>query len=307
MAGRKRPKGYAPWSPQMASARLVDDVREVLEENEDYLPLTIRQVFYRLVAAYGYPKNEAAYKRLIDKLGRARRAGLIPFGHLRDDGVSVMGDRHYGGMDDFYGHVKRLGAAYERDKLARQGCDVRVLCESAGMIPQLHRSASPYSVPVYSGSGFDSLTAKHDLALAVHDGAVYRGKPTVILHLGDYDPSGVSLYESIKEDVHAFLSEDVLSYEPEQVAVFHRVALVPSQIDALGLTTYPPKASDSKAGPWIRAGLRTCQLEALPPDLLARVLQSYIEHFLDSDLLAEDRAEEQHERRQIALALPRGN
>jgi hypothetical protein len=37
-------------------------------------------------------------------------------------------------------------------------------CEAAGMVPQLARVAHPRGVSVLSGGGFDSLTAKHDLA-----------------------------------------------------------------------------------------------------------------------------------------------
>ena len=51
-----------------------------------YLPLTVRQIFYRLVGAHGYEKTEAAYERLGEKIARARRAGIIEFGAIRDDG-----------------------------------------------------------------------------------------------------------------------------------------------------------------------------------------------------------------------------
>jgi hypothetical protein len=46
------------------------------------------------------------------------------------------------------------------------------------------------------------------------------------------------------------------------------------------------------------------RLEALPPDTLARILTSAIEVNLDSNLLAEARAAEDQERRQITRALP---
>jgi len=72
---RTRPKGYAPWRPSPETAALVEDVKDVLEDYRAHLPLTIRQVFYRLVAAYDYPKDERAYERLGYALGRARRAG----------------------------------------------------------------------------------------------------------------------------------------------------------------------------------------------------------------------------------------
>src|ERR671920_2247186 len=94
---RGRAKGYAPWSPRTHTRELIDNVREVLSEYQILLPLTIRQVFYRLVGAYGYPKDENAYERLCNALGRARRAGMLPFEHLRDDGAVTISSEHYEG------------------------------------------------------------------------------------------------------------------------------------------------------------------------------------------------------------------
>jgi hypothetical protein len=50
----KRPKGYAPWRPQKKTTRLMFQVKQILDEYRDHLPLTGRQIFYRMVAAYGY-------------------------------------------------------------------------------------------------------------------------------------------------------------------------------------------------------------------------------------------------------------
>jgi hypothetical protein len=48
---RTRVRGFAPWSPEKATLALLDQVRGVLSEYADHLPLTIRQIFYRLVGA----------------------------------------------------------------------------------------------------------------------------------------------------------------------------------------------------------------------------------------------------------------
>ena len=71
-----RVRGLAPWQPQRATIDLLDKVQAVLVEYAQYLPLTIRQIFYRLVGAHGYDKTEQAYSRLGEHLNRARRAGL---------------------------------------------------------------------------------------------------------------------------------------------------------------------------------------------------------------------------------------
>jgi hypothetical protein len=86
----KRVKGFAPWNPQKKTEALLADIEEVLEEYRAYLPLTVRQVFYRLVAK-GYPKTESFYKDSVDDFcTRARRSGRIPFSAIRDDGVSRL-------------------------------------------------------------------------------------------------------------------------------------------------------------------------------------------------------------------------
>jgi len=48
---RTRVRGFAPWSPEKATLALLDQVQGILDEYVDHLPLTIRQIFYRLVGA----------------------------------------------------------------------------------------------------------------------------------------------------------------------------------------------------------------------------------------------------------------
>jgi hypothetical protein len=94
------------------------------------------------------------------------------------------------------------------------------------------------------------------------------GRPTVILHLGDHDPSGETIFDAISEDVYAFLEVDVAHKEPQNVAIFERVALTPEQIVRYDLPTDPAKESSHSAG-W--GARRACQLEALEPDVLAAI------------------------------------
>jgi hypothetical protein len=282
---------------------LLEQIHAVLNEYRQHLPLTARQIFYRMVGVYDYPKNELAYERLCYLLGRARRAKLIPFWMLRDDGASVMAPVHYDGEEDFYAHVRRAAENYAQNKLTRQGVDIRVYCEAAGMMPQLKHVLEDYSIPVYSCSGYDSLSAKYDLKEWCHDTYCYRARQPVVLHLGDFDPSGESIYEVIRDDVRAFLESDIPHVDPGEF-VFRRVALTPELIDDYQLPMSPAKASDTRSKRW--AG-ETCQLEALPPDALASVLRAEIEeHWLDPDLLAADREKEETAQRSILRALPGG-
>jgi hypothetical protein len=51
-----RIRGLAPWQPQQATRELLALVQSVLVEYAEYLLITIRQTFNRLIGAHGYPK-----------------------------------------------------------------------------------------------------------------------------------------------------------------------------------------------------------------------------------------------------------
>ncbi len=87
--------------------------------------------------------------------------------------------------------------------------------------------------------------------------------------------------------------------------LFERLALTPDQVREHELPTAPPKATDSRTKRW--KGEAVCQLEALPPDVLAGVVVGGIERYLDLGILKADREAEAEERRRISLALPAGN
>jgi hypothetical protein len=92
------------------------------------------------------------------------------------------------------------------------------------------------TIPVYSRSGFDSVSAKYQLKEACWRAFAYQGRQTVILHLGDYDPSGESIFnDGLVEDIYAFLARDVPHKEPHEVAVFERVALKVDHIERFEL------------------------------------------------------------------------
>lgn len=292
---RKRPRGYiADYAPQAKTRALLASVMAVLEEYRDYWPLAVRQVFYRLNGAHGYPKTETFYKTLCHHVANARRGGVLSFDAIRDDGVVTIHMSHYATADDFLIEQRRRAANYRRDLMADQPLHIEVWCEAAGMIGQLARVAHRYSVNVYSSSGFDSLTAKK----AISDRICAIGKPAVVLHLGDYDPSGASIFESSSADVRAFVEAD----RPNGLVDvdFIRVALTRGQVISYGLSTAPAKVTDSRSKAW--AG-ETCQLEALSPSQIASILDCQIRHLLDKDRLAAAEAAGERERADLTRLL----
>jgi hypothetical protein len=293
-----RPKGWAEWNPREETLVVVRDVRSILNEYAHYGPMTARQIFYRMVGQYGYDKTEKAYKRLCEYLVRARRAGLIPFSSIRDDGTIQEGGGGWHSPTSFWNTVDRIAEDYERDRLQNQEAEIELWCEAAGMVPMLVNMTEEWHIPIFSTGGFSSVTVTYEAAQRI----ARRSKPTIFLHIGDYDPSGESIFESMSQDIGAFvagelgLRYDRYSGEVEDKFTPRRVALTEDQVDEHDLPTAPPKSSDSRSAKWIGD---TTQAEALPPTLLDEIVKDAITDYIDEDKLDEIKKQSREERELI--------
>lgn len=314
-----RPKGYANWEPREDTLALIDNVQNVLDEYRDHLPLTVRQIFYRLVGAYGFDKTEKAYSRLCEHLVRARRARMIPFDVIRDDGTISVAPQTYADPAAFWEGVRSDLKHYSRDRLQTQDVRIELWCEAAGMVPQLRRVAFPYSVPVFSTGGFSSVTVTHEIARRALDDE----RRTIFLHVGDYDPSGESIFEAMSRDAQTFVMQegfwDLLESGHDQESAKQvvievedgqangswlepvRVALTEDQVDEYDLPTAPPKRTDTRSRRWVG---ETCQAEAMPPDQLAEIVRQAIRAQIDLERYDAEAEAEEADRAEIQEAIP---
>lgn len=295
---RTRPRGYIrDYKPRGATRELLAAVDRVLDEFKDHLPLSERQIFYRLYALGVVDKTEQAYERVCIHVGNARRAGWIPFSSIRDDGVLTYAMDHYEDADHFRRSLRSKAQLYRRNLMANQRNYIEIWCEEAGIVSQVTAVSHQYSIRTFSNGGFNSITSKKDVA----DHICEEGKPAVILHLGDHDPSGVKVAKALREDVAAFVKAD----RPHGLVdvTFERVAVTPEQIERLALPTAPPKLkNNSHAKGWVG---ETCQIAALRPDDLARELRAAIHRHIDRGLMKDDREAQDEEREELTkLFLP---
>ena len=279
-----RVRGFAPWNPRQATLDVVRQVQGVLDEYSAQLPLTNRQIFYRLVGSQGYPKTEQAYARLCEYINRARRAGMINFSDIRDDGTQSTGSAGWGSPGQWYRAIKNYARSYQHDLTDGQPYHIEVWVEAGGMVPQAATVAGDYGIVTYSAGGFNGLTDKYETASRLAS----QNRPCIVLHLGDYDPSGLSILDSLAEDVVEFchgLDADrwtraALNGTAPPVE-FRRVVVTPRQIADYQLPTAPQKGTDNR-GDWMD---ETVQAEALPPDVLAAEIRAAIEDATDLDAL----------------------
>lgn len=306
-----RAKGYIEdWSPKPHVALIIDQTREVLSEYGRYGPMTVRQIFYRLVGQYGYDKTERAYKNLAEYIVKARRARMISFGSIRDDGGKIAGGSWgYDNVDQFLEALSDYSTSFRRNPTDGQPHHIMLYCEAEGMVPMLGQMTEPWGVEVTGTGGFSSVTVTHRIAQEV----VSRDKPTIFLHVGDYDPSGESIFESTCQDIGKFVAQhlgaywnphtgateevDGFEFEPGVEGPFfvpRRVALTEDQVIQYALPSEPPKESDSRTLNW--DGIAATQAEAMAPSDLEAVVQEAVREWFDQDRLDEVQAEQEDAR-----------
>jgi hypothetical protein len=264
---------------------LLNQAKAVLVEYAEQLPLTLRQIFYRLVGVYAYEKSERAYKRLTELMNKARHAEVVEMSDIRDDGFTSDQPLFFEDVDDFLNDIAGHAEQLRLDRQRGQERRFVVWCEASGMVPQLARVAGPLGIEVCSSGGFDSLTDKHRF------GQLWRDSAVTVLHIGDHDPSGVHVFSSLAEDIEEFAAAYGGDVE------FVRVAVTPEQAALYNLPSAPPKPTDNRRF----EGNETWQAEALDPRTLAEILTAAIEQRFDR-ALHEAVLEEEREARQVVIS-----
>ncbi len=313
--------GFNKWNPSGESRAILHDALRVFDMYRDHLPLTGRQVFYVMAGQFGYPKHDQFANKLYGILGRARRAGQLPFTHLRDGGGQSWVPLTYADEEAFWGMVEDNLEHYSRNRQDGQDQFIELFCEAPGMMPQLQRIAGRYSIPVYGTRGYTGLSVIGDITRR----ALMRNAPTTILQIGDLDPSGVGIFETLRDDVQMFVAQavqalmtyrekdddglrrlvrnlgvsneriDEIAFElPDRSMpsiAAERIVLTWDQVEEHGLETAPPNPRDSRTKNWPYPD--SAQAEAMPPDVLAETVTDEIEARLDMDRYREEVALEE--------------
>ncbi|MDA1307511.1 MAG: hypothetical protein O2917_09645 [Acidobacteria bacterium] len=224
--------------------------------------VTLRQLFYRLVAAELLPNTTNAYKALSRYTAEARRAGTFPA--LMDRGRTI---HRYTSFDGAAEARTWLTEIYRRDRTEGQQVSVYLGVEKAGIVAQLQEWFGDLGVPVLALGGYGSQTYVDNVIADVQA----TGRPAVLLYAGDHDPSG----EDIDRD---FVARTDCWDE------VRRVALTAEQVEHYELPPQAGKNTDSRARRFVERHGRLVQVEldALPPDVLRDLFEVAIADFWDA-------------------------
>lgn len=223
--------------------------------------VTLRQLFYRLVADGTLPNTSTAYKHLSATTAEARRRGAFP--DLVDLTRTIHRPFGFKGPEEAMGY---LDVTYRRDRTEYMDRSLYLGVEKAGLVAQLEAWFGERGLPVLALSGFASESYVRQV---VYDIRMWR-RPAILLYAGDFDPSG----EDISRDFAARTGcwDKVI-----------RVALTSEQVKEFSLPKAVGKAADSRAAAFAeRHGeLVQVELDALPPDVLRSLFESALTRFWD--------------------------
>ncbi len=242
--------------------------------------VTLRQLYYRLVADGTLVNSTGSYKALSSKTAEARRNGEFP--DLIDLGRVIQ---RYETWADPEAAVVDALRFYRRDRTEFQDVSVYLGVEKKGIVAQLQSWFGDLGIPILALGGYSSQTYVDDVAADVSG----QARDAVLLYAGDFDPSGEDIDRDFVRRTGCF--EEVV-----------RVALTADQVSTYSLPPAIGKATDSRAGGFIaRHGqLVQVELDALPPDVLRGLYAAALEEFWDTSAYERSVAVEQDDRGRLS-------
>ena len=274
-------------SLQRRSSALLEQVRETV--NSYSFPVTLRQIYYQLVARKIIPNEQRFYQSLSRLCVIGRDKGVLSEDSFADR-LRVFDKRSsWEDLTEFAETVKR---SYHRDGWQGQTDYIEIWTEKDALRGVIGPITEDYDVGLLVVRGQVSRTAIYE-ASRRYDG---NEKERYLYYFGDFDPSGLSIYKSITERLGEFCPD----------VNFERVALKPEQIAAYHLPHDPAKRSDPNYKKFVgKHGDNVVELDALPPDVLRKMVESCIEAHIDVKVFERVRETEKREQKKWERALDR--
>lgn len=256
------------------SLDLICKINSIIEEYQfQGYELTLRQVYYQLVARAYIPNNERSYKNVGNLISEARLAGLIDWEAIVDRTRHVRRNTHWNSPSEI---LSSAAYQYQIDKRTTQPIYIEVWVEKDALISIVEGVCSKLDVSCFSCRGYVSSSEMYEASRRIIDQVEKQGKVgAYIIHLGDHDPSGIDMTRDIQERMDLFGAEVRVD----------RIALTWEQIELYNPPTNPTKLTDSRATGYIeKYGYDCWELDALEPSVIEQLIIDKVNELTDQDL-----------------------
>jgi hypothetical protein len=255
------------------SEKTIMTVNSILNEyQEKGYTLTLRQLYYQMVARDYIENSDKSYTRLGALVSDARLAGLVDWEMIEDRGRETRTLSHWSDPAEI---VKTAAQQFRTDKWEDQPCHVEVMVEKQALEGILLPVCRNLDIPFTANKGYSSQSAFYEAGKRLAQQA-NSGKQVWVLYLGDHDPSGIDMTRDVEERLRQF------SGVPIRVK---RLALNMDQVIALHPPENPAKVTDTRFKDYaLQYGESSWELDAVEPGALANLVITAVEERRDPDL-----------------------
>jgi hypothetical protein len=232
--------------------------------------LTLRQLYYQFVSR-GYIQNkQTEYDRLGSIINDGRLAGLIDWDAIVDRTRNVKTNPHWESPAEILESAKNQ---YQVDKRRDQEIYLEVWIEKDALIGVIEKVCRNNDVPFFSCRGYTSQSEVWAAAQRI----LKVNKNTVIIHLGDHDPSGLDMTRDINERLVMFVEGNI------QISI-DRIALNHEQVKKYNPPPNPAKSTDSRFNNYVsKYGKESWELDALNPAVIEKLIYKTIASYTDQE------------------------
>lgn len=265
----------------------LERLAQVLKIIKSYdFAITLRQIYYQLIAKQIIqPRTgkeaESEYHKLSNLCVKGRDEGILPEEGFADNLRKADKPSAWLDLNGFMETVKR---SYNKDKWQNQPKYLEIWTEKDALRSVLTEITYQYDVSLMVARGQLSRTAIYE---ASNRYRAKSDKKCYLYYCGDFDPSGLSIYNSIEERLNNFGID----------TKFERIALTQGQIEKYHLPSDPGKKSDPNYNKFvsIHGSDMVVELDSLPPDVLRKIVEDCIIKNIDYELLGQVQEKERDE------------
>ncbi len=255
----------------MRYSEIVSAANQII--NSYSVNLTLRQIYYRLVAAGMIANTRSDYNQLSSQLVKVRENGDIDDTRIVDRSRTIE-DVSFDSPASFMQACKdTLESKYVRRFWDSQPVYCEVWVEKDALSGVLSEAVYPFNTIVAPSRGYSSYSYLKDASERIKRYCA-GGKSAVILYFGDHDPSGIDMSRDLQDRLDKYCGDVEVK----------RMALTYDQVRRYDLIPNPAKIADTRSKGYIsQFGNQCWELDAIEPDELVRLCRTAV------DTLIEDR------------------
>jgi|TARA_B100002003_G_C14140417_1_gene548389 hypothetical protein len=246
----------------------------IIEEyQEQGYDLTVRQLYYQMVAKDFIENSERSYRRMSSIISDARMNGLVDWTAIVDRTRNIRYNSHFNSPEDI---ISVCGDQFMLDHWKDQKYRPEVWIEKDALIGVISDICSKLDVPYFSCRGYNSQSEMWSSGQRMIRN-IKNGHVPFIIHLGDHDPSGIDMTRDIIERLELFThGEKGVDFK------LSRIALNYDQILKYNPPPNPAKPSDSRIENYItQYGGNSWELDALKPAVIEKLIEDQINEVID--------------------------